>query len=765
MHKQWGWGAIVVLWIGASWGWAQEVELAAPAAVAEGAASDTDVLARGPVHEAFAEMISPDPEPGLIVPKAPPEPIDELPPEWKPEGDDVEWIPGYWFWDEERADFMWVSGVWRRVPPGRRWVPGYWQAVAGGHQWTPGFWGAVEESVVTYLDAPPESLDTGPSSPAPTEDMFWMPGAWEFHTTAYRWRPGCWHPFRADWTWVSARFIWTPRGYIYIPGYWDYTLTRRGFLFAPVYFSNTVYLRPGFAYRPTFWIGADAMLLHLFVSPACQHLYFGDYYAMQYRQRHFIPCVDYHERHRGFSSLYVYYENHYRHHNIDYCQRVHQWHDTYARRADLRPPHTYNIQLDNHRHGANDLLTDVVRPFHVAGGSDQDLVGGQRLVAISGHDHDLMRSESKRIRSLASERSHFELASATAHDVSTKISKGKRDLATFKLPDAPQEIVRSRSFKKAPPTLTFSPDTLPKRKLMHEAPKSLGAAGAVEGTNHFDSQVTDALRKRAPRLPLASDMQVDSSNVSGNVSGESKGRSMRRLNLNPEGLGAAAGTEGSSSNSSGAVAGGPSKGRSVRRLNLNPEGLGAAAGTEGSSSTSSGDAAGGPSKGRSVRRLNLNPEGLGAAAGTEGSSSNSGGDAAGGLSKGRSMRRGLSTGLDSVGAENGQSTGAESTATGALLPFSSARTRVKSQLPPAARKGLPDSATHLNGVDLGGGSQGLQGSAMRIRSGAEGALRKGPAGDLGSAAQSGGGAGSTEGISHGPARFRSGGKGKGRGGE
>src|SRR4051812_10323958 len=52
------------------------------------------VLTRGPVHEAFAELVAYDPRPGIIVPKAPPQPIEELPPDQKPEGRNVHWIPG-----------------------------------------------------------------------------------------------------------------------------------------------------------------------------------------------------------------------------------------------------------------------------------------------------------------------------------------------------------------------------------------------------------------------------------------------------------------------------------------------------------------------------------------------------------------------------------------------------------------------------------------------------------------------------------------------
>src|SRR5262245_10063417 len=78
-----------------------------------------EVLTRGPVHEAFAETIVFDPEPGVVVPKEPPDLIEEVPPEQKPEGTNVEWIPGYWAWEDERNDFLWVSGVWRAVPPDR----------------------------------------------------------------------------------------------------------------------------------------------------------------------------------------------------------------------------------------------------------------------------------------------------------------------------------------------------------------------------------------------------------------------------------------------------------------------------------------------------------------------------------------------------------------------------------------------------------------------------------------------------------------------
>src|SRR5205085_795065 len=81
--------------------------------------------ARGPVHEAFAPLAA-DPEPTKSIAKRPPAPIEELPPDDKPNGA-VIWISGYWAFDDERNDFLWVSGTWRAPPPGKQWVAGYWR--------------------------------------------------------------------------------------------------------------------------------------------------------------------------------------------------------------------------------------------------------------------------------------------------------------------------------------------------------------------------------------------------------------------------------------------------------------------------------------------------------------------------------------------------------------------------------------------------------------------------------------------------------------
>ena len=196
------------------------------------------VLTRGPVHEAFAETVTFDPEPGIVVPKAPPAAIEELPPDQRPEGANVAWIPGYWGWDDERSDFLWVSGIWRALPPGRQWVPGYWGKSGQGFQWTSGYWADAKVSEVEYLPEPPETVEAGPNIAAPSADSTWLPGCWVWHQGRYAWRPGFWATVQPDWVWVPAHYVWAPRGYVFVDGYWDYSIGRRGVLFAPVYFNR-----------------------------------------------------------------------------------------------------------------------------------------------------------------------------------------------------------------------------------------------------------------------------------------------------------------------------------------------------------------------------------------------------------------------------------------------------------------------------------------------------------------------------------------------
>ncbi len=300
-----------------------------------------EIEARGPVHEAFAEPVLLDPEPGLIVPRRVPDPIVEVPPDERPEGDNVAWIPGYWSWDDDRDDYLWVSGTWRNMPPGRQFVPGYWSNVSQGYQWNSGFWALSNAEYIQYLPEPPPTLEVGPMGAPPSPTDVWVPGAWLWQEVRYVWRPGYWLPVRPDWVWVPARYVWTPRGYIYVGGYWDYALPRRGLLFAPVYVERPVYVQPAFVYTPTVVVNVTTFAFQLFARPSYGHYYFGDYYEPRYVRAGILPAYEFHSTRRGYSPLYATYAAIYRGRDPSWEDRLRRQYRYLREHPDYRPPRTY----------------------------------------------------------------------------------------------------------------------------------------------------------------------------------------------------------------------------------------------------------------------------------------------------------------------------------------------------------------------------------------------------------------------------------------
>src|SRR4051812_26755123 len=53
----------------------------------------------GPIHEGFAQPGAQTRGKNVTAPKAPPPDVPELPPDQKPAGDNVRWVPGYWHYD------------------------------------------------------------------------------------------------------------------------------------------------------------------------------------------------------------------------------------------------------------------------------------------------------------------------------------------------------------------------------------------------------------------------------------------------------------------------------------------------------------------------------------------------------------------------------------------------------------------------------------------------------------------------------------------
>ncbi len=268
-----------------------------------------EVLARGPVHEAFASPMT-EPVPTQPVSKRPPKPLEELPPQEKPEGQ-VIWIGGYWAWDDERKDFLWVSGIWRTPPPHKQWIAGYWREQGDQWQWVPGFW--TEDATddghdarqVTYLPKPPDPPQVAPPGQPPAADSFYVPGSWIWNpgTGAYAWRAGYWARVQPGYVWVPNRYLWTPTGYIFIPGYWDLAVSQRGVMYAPVIVDPTV-MTAGFYYTPTYAVSDTVVVDALFVRPMYAHYYFGDYYGPAYATMGFQSAFVYSGR--NYDSIIVY---------------------------------------------------------------------------------------------------------------------------------------------------------------------------------------------------------------------------------------------------------------------------------------------------------------------------------------------------------------------------------------------------------------------------------------------------------------------------
>ncbi|MFN9719491.1 MAG: hypothetical protein ACK58L_12390, partial [Planctomycetota bacterium] len=369
--------------------------------------SDRDELLRGPVHEAFAEQFNTDPISGLIVPQKPPEAIEEMAPELKPDGRQVEWISGYWAWDDEQEDFIWVSGIWREVPQGFRWLPGYWTEVEGGYQWVSGTWVSTQSSEINYLEeAPPQTLEQGPVGDAPTVEHIWIPGSWIWSETRYVWRPGYWSTGYSSWVWVPARYQWTPRGYYFCDGYWDYPVARRGVLFAPSYFHRRFRYRQISRFTPRVVVASNNLTVHFWVRPRYRHYYFGNYYDVAWSNRGLTPWHQFPRQRRCFDPLYAYYG---RGQNNDYFNQLNVQFNVFVNQANRRPPVRFRDQdrwVQDHREfRADGLLGDRFQNFVNVSSEDQN---GFRFVRLENRQRERVEETTSRLRELVNQRRDVE---------------------------------------------------------------------------------------------------------------------------------------------------------------------------------------------------------------------------------------------------------------------------------------------------------------------------------------------------------------------
>ncbi|RMF44756.1 MAG: hypothetical protein D6753_01775 [Planctomycetota bacterium] len=271
-----------------------------------------EILSTGPLHEAFVgtERVYRRMQPSAVPPPAP---LSELPPSPSSFSESAQWIPGYWDWDSMRGEFVWVSGFYRRAPPGRKWVPTAWVKTEGGSERIAGYWGEAEQDRPEVLPPLPESLPEQPSAP-PSDDAFWIPGSWEWKEGEYVWRAGYWTRRHPRWIWQPAQYIEVPDGVIHVSGYWDYELPVRGIpsraailhspsqpggpvrcvpvAAKPEELLHRIFIRPG---DPRFYYSVRGVsarsasgpseLVPWFLSTDVDHAILRDYYEWDFRRR------------------------------------------------------------------------------------------------------------------------------------------------------------------------------------------------------------------------------------------------------------------------------------------------------------------------------------------------------------------------------------------------------------------------------------------------------------------------------------------------
>ncbi len=382
-----------------------------------------EALPRGPVHEAFAQPTDVNPQPGPVIPRQPPRAIEEQPPDQKPDGS--AWVPGYWQWDEERSDFIWVSGFWRVPPPGRQWVPGSYRQTDKGFQWTPGVWISQNQQQLNVLPPPPRSIENGPAQPAPANNSIYVPGTWMYRQSGYAWRPGYWIDYRPDLVWCPAQYYWTPAGYVFVDGYWDYPLAGRGLLFAPMAFNGPVWNQPGFCYVPNFVVSVNFLPTALFVRPAWGHYYFGDYFGAGFARAGFTPWVNYRWGPRFYDPLYVhgYYAN-----GAGWGRNLNTLYANRAAGQAILPPRTLGQQntliqnINVNRTNVNVTNVRVLSPLNQA--TDH----GFRMTTLNQTQRLQYQRSGQQVRDLGIQRHNLEHQALSSHGTQLRAADAPRSL-------------------------------------------------------------------------------------------------------------------------------------------------------------------------------------------------------------------------------------------------------------------------------------------------------------------------------------------------
>jgi hypothetical protein len=463
-----------------------------------------EVQTRGPVHEAFAEPQSSQPVASPIIQKAPPNPIAEQAPDQKPTGQNSIWIPGYWSFDDEKKDYLWVSGIWRVPPPGRVWMPGHWQNVQGGSQWVGGFWSLPNQEQLNYLPTPPSPLDAGPSSPAPEPGLDYAPGCWVHSGTRFLWRPGFWHRHCSGWIWTPATYVWTPAGCVFVEGYWDHPLQLRGLLFAPVTLDGAMISSQSFHYTPAFVLNMNFLAGALFARPSCHRYYFGDYFGSKYSQAGYVPWIDYRANRMTPDPLFDYYraEGGLGRHDAGWARKLHQLYAGRSNGSIPRPPRTLTAQIQAARKIVSnkgntgkkaisgDSATNMTAVTHLSRMTGRPSAGNNsRLEQVSATQRAQVQRTTTQYRDFARERTQGEARLSASVAAPTHLGSST---ATMIRPKTGAPVVLAKQVSNSGEPRTVAARTM-KLQWPHEIVKASTASSATSARPNGR-----ALRKQPP---------------------------------------------------------------------------------------------------------------------------------------------------------------------------------------------------------------------------------------------------------------------------
>jgi hypothetical protein len=387
-----------------------------PAIPGEELPEGSQVLAAGPVHEAFAKPVSMDAQEPILVPQQPPDNVQEVPPAEQPAGAAIVWVPGYWAWDQDRNDFIWVSGCWRNAPPNTYWVPGHWLQAGNGWEWIGGFWkplASQPQQEIEYLPAPPAPMDVDPPGAPPAPNQVWVPGCWYWSQGHYLPRKGYWLGEQVGWVWAPSHFAWSPRGFIFVQGHWDHDMDNRGVLFCPAFFPSRVRSLAGFVFSPGACVDLGMLRLNLFVYPRYRHYYFGDYYDDSYARIGILPWFKCETVHTWYDPLFVYDRWHFQQTDPHWAANLARGYDSRRSNRDLRPARTFTeLQAQISRLPANRRPErPLVQSVKTYAASQQTPIKFQRL---SNADRQQIAVKASDVHSLRTQRSQWEAPAKTA---------------------------------------------------------------------------------------------------------------------------------------------------------------------------------------------------------------------------------------------------------------------------------------------------------------------------------------------------------------